>query len=140
MSERNKLVRPRALTPEVQKGIIEALARGNYITTACQASGISFEGFRHWRARWESGDPLAMEFDDFFASIEKAISVGEMTALDRLGHGAPGWQAQAWFLERRFPQRWGKKDRTPVPPKAPKPLSEMTPEELDEHERKLGKG
>ena len=135
-----QLQRPRALSREVQQRIITLLAEGNYLFVACEAAGLTYSGFRHWQRRWEDGDPVAQEFADFFESVKRAVAVGEVNALRELTAGDPGWQSRAWFLERRFPQRWGRKDRTPVQPKPPKPIDQMTPDELDAYERSLDAG
>jgi hypothetical protein len=129
------------LDHEVQQNIITLLTKGNYLKTACIAAGITYSGFRHWQKRWEDGDPAATErFGEFFSKIETAVRIGEAAALDRLMSGGPNWQAQAWFLERRFAPRWGKQDRSPVPPRPKKPIADMTPDELDEYERSLDAG
>ena len=40
-----------------------------------------------------------------------------MQALNRIAAAARAgvWQADAWGLERRFPERWGRRDRPEVP-------------------------
>jgi hypothetical protein len=108
----NPLERPTVLTEEVQAKVLHLLGAGNFITTACEASGLNYWTYHHWRSRWEKQDPEddgANRFAAFFERVNEAIRIGEATALKTLKVGAPGWQAQAWFLERRFPKRWGKK-------------------------------
>jgi hypothetical protein len=83
---------------------------------------------------------LADVYADFFNAVARASAISEQVALGKLVVGSPGWQALAWFLERRFPNKWGKKDRTPVPPKPPKPIEQMNAEELAAYERELDKG
>ena len=124
----SELRRPEALTPERQQSIIDLLARGNYLSTACEASGLTYNGFLHWRQRWEKGDPAAKVYDNFFRSVERAISVGETSALDRVKDGGPGWQGSAWFLERRHHKRWGKKETVEIVSKTD--LSKLSDEEL----------
>ena len=133
----SQLVKPAALSPECQQSIIELLSRGNYLSTACEASGITYNGFRWWQVRWEQGDKDAQKYDDFFKAIKRASAIAEVDALDVVRNGNPAWQGNGWFLERRFPKRWGRKDRKPDPPKPQKPLSDMTPDELDEYEKRL---
>jgi transposase len=134
------LARPYVLTAETQATIIELLAQGNYVTTACARAGITRFCFYHWRRRWEAGDPDAQKYDDFFNACEKASAQAEASALVEVRAGAPGWQGNGWFLERRFPKRWGKQDRSPVPP-PDKPLKDMTDEELERYGKRVeGKG
>ena len=106
-----QLARPTVLTPQRQVKILEYIKAGNYIVTACEAAGITTQIFYHWRKRWELGDSNAQAFDDFFSAIKIAASIAEAESLKDLKKGEPGWQAKAWFLERRFPKRWGKQDR-----------------------------
>jgi hypothetical protein len=135
---KGEITKPVALTPDVQAQIVTSLMNGNYLTTACAAAGITKWTFYHWKNRLDAGDPLAGVYADFFNAVERASAISEQVALGKLVVGSPGWQALAWFLERRFPNKWGKKDRTPVPPKPPKALEAMTPEELDAYKQSLG--
>jgi transposase len=121
---------PTVLNEEVLTKIGELLCAGNYLSPSCRAAGITYQIFCHWRKRWLEGDPAAARHHHFFEAIELASSVAETAAIGKLKKGDPGWQAQAWFLERRFPQRWGKQERTPLPPKRSKPLDQMTEDEL----------
>lgn len=130
------LARPTVLSPEVQLAIVTALAEGNYLATACQAAGITYSGFRWWQKRWEEGDPVAQRFADFFESVNRASAVAERSALGGVRAGSPGWQGEAWFLERRFPRRWGKRDRAPVPA-TPRDLTKMTDDDLERYQREL---
>jgi transposase len=135
------LERPAVLTPDIQREIVQRLVTGSYLSVACRAVGIHISTFNHWRLRWEKGDPDAQAYADFFAACARASSVAESNAVAAIYEGAGAWQGRAWFLERRFPQRWGKKDRAPLPPPRPrKPIAEMTAEELDVYERSLDAG
>lgn len=107
---KTKLQRPYVLTPETQATIVLSLAEGNYIKTACEGAGTTYDCFRHWQRRWEEDDPVAQEFADFFKAVKKAVAQGEENALRTVVAGDTGWQGSAWFLERRFPKRWCKKD------------------------------
>jgi transposase len=137
---KGEIEKPVALTKEVQEHIVTSLLKGNYLNTACLSAGITRWTFYHWKNRFDNGDPDAQVYADFFNNIKRAECRGEELTLDRLSEGSPGWQAQAWKLERRWPQRWGKKDRTPVPPKATKDLKDMTPEEFDAYKQSVATG
>jgi transposase len=127
---KNALELPTALSPEVQQRIVALLAEGNYLSTACGAAGITYHTFRWWQRRWQEGDPDAQRFDEFFRVVDVASKAAESNALGRIRTGEPNWQANAWFLERRFPQRWGRQERQALPVKPPKPLDQMTDDEL----------
>jgi hypothetical protein len=127
----NALVRPPDLGPEAQKVIVEALAEGNYLDVACDAAGASYHTYRHWEKRWEDGEADAQKFAGFFRAAREAVAVSERNALGQIHAEGTGWRAAAWFLERRFSDRWGKKDAPP-----PADLSRMSEEQL----RAIAKG
>lgn len=103
------LARITVLTPQAQKVIAESLAEGNYLTTACSLAGISTDTFYHWKNRHDAGDPGASDYSDFFGEVKKASAFAEVMALRAIRTGGFGWQGSAWFLERRFPKKWGRK-------------------------------
>lgn len=98
--------RPTTLTPEVQAGFLAALRRCWYVETACHITGIPRSTVYGWlkRGRREQGGPYA----DFLGAIKKALAEKEADCLSMIeAHGKRHWQALAWLLERRFPDRWG---------------------------------
>ena len=100
------------------------------MSVACAAAGLHYESFRRWRARHEAGDPIAVEqFGDFFVEVYRVLALAEIEAVRVVRAGAPGWRASAWFLERRFPKRWGRKYRVSYEPVS-LPVERMTDEEL----------
>jgi hypothetical protein len=125
------LQRPYVLTRQTQARILRSLIRGNYITTAIKASGISIEGYYHWYRRWRDGDPGAQKFNDFFETIKRASAHGEQVALRNIQDDPANWQRWAWFLERRHHQNWGKKE-TVVVKGAKRDLSNLSDDELDD--------
>lgn len=137
---KGEVVRPAALTPECQKLIVGYLAEGNYLETACRASGITSATFRHWRQRAEQGDPDAQQYADFFAVCKTAMAVGEVNALREVKSGRQGWQGSAWYLERRYPGRWGKKDKLELDMRKTDDMSQKTDEELASIARGQGGG
>jgi hypothetical protein len=126
------LPRPYALTVDVQGQIVASLREGNYVSVACRAAGTTYDTFRHWERRWEDGDPVAQQFADFFMASRKAQALAETEALRRVREGAPGWQGSAWYLERRFSARWGRRATIAVDgPRLLEDLSKLTDEELE---------
>lgn len=99
--------RPTKLTPEVQETIVEAVEAGNYFETAAALAGISKQTLYNWIDRGEAGEE---PFDLFFDAIKSAEASAEKTALERVQGAQQGWQAHMTFLERRHPQRWGRRD------------------------------
>lgn len=102
--------RPTKLTPELQKKIIDAIRAGNYMETAAAYAGISKDTFFRWLrkgARAKSGI-----YKDFHDAVEKALADAEVRDVMLIANAAAtDWKAAAWRLERKFPDRWGRKER-----------------------------
>lgn len=105
--------RPIKLTPEVQEKILNAIRLGNYIETAAAHAGISKDTLYRWLklgARYNK--PPYREFSD---AVQKALADAEARDVAIIYEAAKEqWQASAWRLERKFPARWGRRDRMPV--------------------------
>jgi hypothetical protein len=125
------------LTPELQQKIVEVLAAGNYIEAACDYVGISHTAFFEWLNRGERGWQIDIDggFVAFAEAIKRARSQAEVGSVTRIRRAASGelrvkrktttkadgttvdeewfqppqWTADAWFLERSYPQRWGRR-------------------------------
>lgn len=112
-----KMGRPIELTDEIQKKIVDAIKMGNYIETAASYAGVHKSTLYDWMkrgARYEEGksDPGDIIFANFSDAIERAMTEAEMRDVLLIGNAAKkNWQAAAWRLERKFPDKWGRKDR-----------------------------
>jgi transposase len=103
------------LTPEVQALIVEAIRNGNYMETAAQAVGVHKGTLYRWIE--QADDPEASDiYRAFRDAVESARAEAEKRDLDIITRAAHdgSWQAAAWKLERRTPQRWGRVNRTEV--------------------------
>lgn len=127
------------LTPELTERIASVVRAGNYLITACQVAGISKQSFLNWLAKGEdeakNGRGL---FFDFLCAIKKAEAEAEAERVARITEAGIGgrltkvktrtykdgsteveesfdvgqWLADMTALERRHPERWGRKDRS----------------------------
>jgi transposase len=109
--------RPSKLTPEVQEKILNAIRTGAFIETAAAAAGIHRDTFYEWMKRGEKA-PSGM-YREFKEQLDIAIAESETMCLALItAASASGvWQAAAWRLERRFPERWAQQklaDKTTV--------------------------
>ena len=97
-------------TKPVIEAICLALQDGLPFESACECGGISKQTGYDWLKRGESGEDPFLTFSD---AVKKAQAIGEY-ALVRIVQNASfkSWQAAAWLLERRFPDRWGRKPAT----------------------------
>lgn len=102
--------RPTKLTKEIQLAITEYVRAGNYVETAAAAAGISKNTLYDWLKRGAK-EPQTI-YGEFSDAVQKALAQSEIDDLRRLEeHSADHWQAVAWRLERRFPEKWGRKDK-----------------------------
>jgi hypothetical protein len=95
-----------------------------YIETLADSLEIDRQTFYNWYNRGEAeakrldkaGEDTPHEraelYLDFFNAVKKGADDGEMAAAARI-HAASqtAWQAAAWLLERRFPEKWGARHR-----------------------------
>lgn len=107
--------RPTKLTPELQAEICELIRKGNFVETACEAVGVHKGTYYNWRNRGERSAKGV--YCDFFNAIKRAEADGEAAHVANIAAdntNTKDWQRSAWWLERRYPQRWGKVDRVDV--------------------------
>lgn len=105
--------RPPILTPELTKQVVDLIAAGNYIETSCAVVGISKQTFYRWMKEGNAG--LTVETAEFCDAVKKALGRSEARDVAIIGKAASkSWQAAAWRLERKFPDRWGRQDRLSV--------------------------
>ena len=108
------------ISEEKIKQIVEAVRAGNFIETAAAFAGLSKQTLYNWlkegmreRDRRENGEEPNRTKDmyvKFSIDIEQAMAEAEMRDVEIITKAAEQqWQAAAWRLERKFPDRWGKK-------------------------------
>lgn len=103
------------LTSEVQEKVVQALQGGNYFNTACRYAGISPGTGWSWIERGEAENPKRPRKDIFvlFANaIREAEAEVEIRMVAQWRTQMPeDWRAIQMFMERRYPERWGRKER-----------------------------
>ena len=83
---------------------------GNYTLTVCKYLGIAESTWYRWMQEGE--DEKKGISKEFYKTIKKAESHAEIRNVQLIQNaGNETWTASAWYLERKFPDRWGKKDR-----------------------------
>ena len=156
--------RPSGFSREIAERIVSAIKAGGYVETAAAFAGVSKDTFYAWlkRGASEKSGPFK-EFSDaigraiaesemrYVSIVAKAASgydvVRERTVVGMDIKGNPintvttekshefNPQAAEWWLERRFPRRWGRMER-PEGPELPgelqdKPLMTLKRETID---------
>lgn len=113
--------RPTKLTRKMATLIVQMLRAGNTVAAAAAVAGIRRGTLYEWlkrgaRAREaadSSGARIPAEervFAAFSADVERALAEAECEAVTRI-RSAKEWQASAWYLERRNPKAWGRKEQ-----------------------------
>ena len=126
--------RPTLLNADMAERVLQVLRAGGYDVTAAAAGGVGTTQFYEWLRR---GDPAGNDPKDaphraFRAQVEKARADAEVRSVALIANAAKTqWQAAAWLLERRYPDRWARpsqrdKDEGPAPaPAARDPFAEV---------------
>jgi len=131
-NDKQKSGRPSILTKELIDRITKLIQHGSYIETACASVGIVKDLYYTWLKLGENHrqllknqetetdieilqdiedkieliNPLYIVFSD---SINKAVVESELRDILRIDKAAnKSWQAAAWKLERKHPQRWSR--------------------------------
>jgi transposase-like protein len=125
-TEQARMGRPTKLTADLKERLIGALRSGAPNETAAGFAGIAESTFYAWLARAQddlkANPEIATDYTEFQEAVEKAQAEAELEKLLIINaaakgkpttEGAPGtagqWQAAAWFLERRHPERYGRR-------------------------------
>jgi hypothetical protein len=98
------------MTPEAVDRICQALSEGNYRNVAAEWAGVSPRVMREWMAkgRAEKKGPHR----DFRRRVLEAEKQAEIRCVGLIMKAAAEDAKHAqWWLERKFPSRWARKDR-----------------------------
>jgi transposase len=110
------------------KRLIEAVKAGNTIRAAAKVAGVSMGAVRRWLIESERESSTTA----FHVRIERAEAEAEAAAVATVRDAAHDhWQAAAWWLERRRPRAWSKRELVPKTADAKK-FDGMTDVELQE--------
>ena len=113
---------PRKLNHGVITAISEAIAKGNYAVTACNLVGITPHTFIRWAKLAQEDEARGLSEEEslyvrLFTSVKRAEAIAESKLVDVVRESAEvkrEWLPAMTFLERRHPDRWGRKDRNTV--------------------------
>jgi hypothetical protein len=114
------------LTPQVIVEVKRLLPTVLHLETVADYLNVARSTWRRWlrRGRKEAqrldehpqSRPRASEalYLEFYHTFQKALAEGEFYDAAIIKAAAKDqWRAAAWRLERRFPERWASKDKTP---------------------------
>lgn len=122
-----KTGRPTKLNDDIQKKILDAVRAGIWLDQASALAGIAPSSLYLWADKGQRARELAelegkeltgddLKYAEFSDALKKARAEAEARNVMQIQNAAANgtWQASAWFLERSFPQRWGRTDRMEV--------------------------
>lgn len=99
------------LTPEVQQKIVAAIAGGSYPEIASEWAGVSYSTMRTWMKK--NREPYL----SFARAVTEAEKQAEIVLVDLIMKDAQKDAKSAqWLLERKYSERWGKKERLEIGP------------------------
>jgi len=118
--------RKRPVPRKLNQGMIDALstaiANGNYATTACQLAGISDKTLWEWmnyavddeNNGYTEADSLYVKLSNALKKAESQAEADLVRVVREAGTVKREWLPAMTFLERRHPDRWGRRERRDV--------------------------
>ena len=114
--------KPTLCTPAVIGAIAAAVRDGMYPGSALDAAGISATSHSYWVQRALEDDNAGLD-DSIYCQYSRAVKIAEADAeaemiktVREAAHAGPQyWPAGMTMLERRHPDRWGKRERVDPP-------------------------
>jgi transposase len=97
--------RPTKRNPLTEGAILAAVGAGATYELAAKAGGITYETFNEWR----KADP---QFSEAIARVEYEAALSRLNMIAAAARD--DWKAAAWWLERRFPESYGRQVRAQV--------------------------
>lgn len=131
--------RPTKCTADLIRRISQAILAGLKIEVACQYVNISKNAFYMWLDKGSRAKEGSI-YRKFYDAIKGVEAQAELNLLLRIQNDE-SWQSSAWILERRFRDRWAKKeivevsgpDGGAIEMEERKKLERLSPKELDEY-------
>lgn len=92
--------------------LIQFIKVGSFAETAAAAAGISKQTFYNWLRRSKDKD-ASHPLRAWGKEVRKAFAHSEVFCLTVISQAAKDgtWQAAAWLNERRFPERYARKEK-----------------------------
>ena len=123
-------MRPEIITQDLIKEVCNYIAAGFSYSAAAKLAGIAESTFFRWRAmgQLEGAEDI---YKIFYIEVEEASAFSEAEALQLVRSSAikeRNWRAAAWFLERRFPEKYQKRGSTLDSDKPNNPDGEALPD------------
>ena len=107
--------RPHKLTPARAKKIADALRRGNTRRAAARLAGIGQSTLALWLAKGRENTKGDEKYVDLLERVKQAEAEAEARMVETVVEASVDtWQAAAWYLERRYPDDFGRRLRAEI--------------------------
>ena len=103
--------------PEKAERFLEALRAGNYASVSCDFAGFHEASLYRWLQQGEEDIEAGnvTVYSEFCEAYKKADTRAEYRAILTVSNAAlTDWKAAMTYLERRRPERWGRRDALKV--------------------------
>jgi len=112
--------------------VLDGIKAGMSYEGACGVARVTYNTFRNWRDIGETA--TEGKYFKFFQELGHAEAIAEAEMLKKLKED-PDTKWVAWRLERRFPDRWGKREQIKQeisgPEGGPIEITRMADDELE---------
>jgi transposase len=118
---------PSALNEGRHEAIVKAVREGSYRAEAARLSGIAPNTLYKWLREGEEAEAAEVPYGDLrrgwyralYEDVMTAEAEYEMEMRRKINAAAESekpntWQAAAWSLERKYPERYGRRDTTVI--------------------------
>lgn len=97
-----------------EESILDNLRLGSSRRSAAELSGVSARTLQRWIKRGEEAE--SEEWERFAHEVYKAEAIAEEHAVYLILEAAKkgDWRAAAWWLERRHPSQWSKRQHVAI--------------------------
>ena len=101
-------------TSRRKSAILRKMREGHYAKIAAQTSGITEQTLYNWLKKGEDPERYP-EHAAFLEAYRKAEATAEDNAIEAIRAAYPhDWRAAMTYLERRYPDRWAKRQNVDV--------------------------
>lgn len=107
----NKMARRAKLTQELIEEAYKLVSEGNYDKDVYPILGVSKTAWYKWLSEGEKAKSgIKRDFVNAIKKAEKEAIIKNVAVIQKAAEQG-NWQAAAWWLERKYFEDWGRKDK-----------------------------
>src|SRR3990167_8796433 len=103
--------------PDILQLLLAAVSDGVSYESACKSAGIAPRTIYNWKTRAEAGYERAILFVQALEKTEADVERKAVRNTLKAGEKEAFWAANMTYLERRYPERWGRRQDEGSTPK-----------------------